>query len=59
MSNTQSQSMKGKVSLSLDTWTSSNGIAFLAIVAHYVTNEGELGMSPFISFICTFFSIDE
>jgi hypothetical protein len=35
--------LEGKVSLSLDAWTSSNQFAFLAIVAHYVTNEGELG----------------
>lgn len=33
------QELKGKVSISLDAWTSSNNIAFLAIVAHYVTNE--------------------
>jgi hypothetical protein len=37
----------GKVSLSLDAWTSSNCIAFLAIVAHYVSNDGKLGMSYF------------
>jgi len=35
--------LDGKISLSLDTWTSSNGYAFLAIVAHYITNDGELG----------------
>lgn len=35
--------MEGKISLSLDAWTLSNSIAFLAIVAHYVTNKGELG----------------
>ncbi len=29
------------MSISLDAWTSSNNIAFLAIVAHYVTNEGK------------------
>ena len=29
----------------LDTWTSSNQHAFLAIIAHYVTNNGELGLS--------------
>jgi hypothetical protein len=44
------------VALSLDAWTSSNQYAFLAIVAHYVTNEGQLGMlmnsrlSPFLMF---------
>ena len=31
------------VSLSLDAWTSGNGYAFLAIVAHYITNDGVLG----------------
>ncbi len=31
------------MSISLDAWTSSNNIAFLAIVAHYVTNEGKHG----------------
>jgi hypothetical protein len=39
--------LTGKVSLSLDAWTSSNCIAFLAIVAHYVSNNGELGTSYF------------
>jgi hypothetical protein len=38
------------VCLSLNTWTSSNQHAFLAIVAHYVSNNGQLG-SYFISFI--------
>ncbi|KAF8222278.1 hypothetical protein L208DRAFT_1524601, partial [Tricholoma matsutake] len=31
-------------SISLDTWTSSNNYAFMAIVAHYVTKAGQLGM---------------
>lgn len=35
-----SQSLQGKVSISLDAWTSSNGYAFLAIVAHYINNDG-------------------
>lgn len=35
----------GKVSLSLDAWTSNNNYAFLAIVAHYVTKDGQLGES--------------
>jgi len=39
------QKLNGKVSLSLDAWTSSNQHAFLAIVAHYVTNDGQLGSS--------------
>ena len=32
-------------------WTSSNRYAFLAIVAHYITNEGECGEFPMIT--CT------
>jgi len=32
-----------KISLLLDTWTSSNNYAFLTIVAHYVNKEGKLG----------------
>ena len=36
------QSLEGKIALSLDAWTSSNQYAFLAIVAHYITNKGEL-----------------
>ena len=35
--------------LSLDAWTSSNQHAFLAIVAHYMTNDGKLGMSIILS----------
>ncbi|KAJ3004761.1 hypothetical protein NUW54_g4661 [Trametes sanguinea] len=35
--------LPGKVSLSLDAWSSSNGYAFLAIVMHYVTNDWQLG----------------
>ncbi|KAF9494850.1 hypothetical protein BDN71DRAFT_1507353 [Pleurotus eryngii] len=31
-----------KVSISLDAWTSSNHYAFLAIVAHYVMNDGHI-----------------
>ena len=34
----------GKISLSLDAWTSSNNYAFLAVVAHYVNKEGRLGI---------------
>jgi hypothetical protein len=37
------QELESKVSLSLDAWTSSNGHAFLAIIVHYVTNDGHLG----------------
>jgi hypothetical protein len=36
--------VKGKISISLDAWTSSNNYAFMAIVAHYVTKAGQLGM---------------
>jgi len=39
------QGLEGKIALSLDAWTSSNGYAFLAIVAHYITNEGQLSVS--------------
>lgn len=35
------------MSLSLDAWTSPNQYAFLAIVAHFVTNDGCLGTSSF------------
>jgi hypothetical protein len=31
------------ISISLDAWTSPNGIAFMAIIAHYITNKGKLG----------------
>ncbi|EEB92505.1 hypothetical protein MPER_08973, partial [Moniliophthora perniciosa FA553] len=34
--------LDSKISLSIDAWTSSNGHAFLAIVAHWVSNEGQL-----------------
>lgn len=37
------QELDSKVSISLDAWTSSNQHAFLAIVAHYITNDGKLG----------------
>lgn len=30
--------------LSLDAWTSSNGHAFMAIVIHYISNTGKLGV---------------
>ncbi|KAJ6545471.1 hypothetical protein B0H19DRAFT_1075778 [Mycena capillaripes] len=36
-------SLQGMVSISPDAWTSSNGYAFLVIIAHYVTNDGKLG----------------
>lgn len=34
--------LDSKVSLSLDAWTSPNQYAFLAIIAHFVTNDGRL-----------------
>jgi hypothetical protein len=37
------QELESRVALLLDAWTSSNQHAFLATVAHYVSNEGELG----------------
>jgi hypothetical protein len=42
------QELEGKISISLDAWTSSNLIAFMAIVAHYVNNDGQLGISPYL-----------
>ncbi|KAK6977279.1 Transposase-like protein [Favolaschia claudopus] len=36
--------LESKVSISLDAWTSPNQHPFLAIVAHYISNEGQLGM---------------
>jgi hypothetical protein len=46
------QELESKVTISLDAWTSSNGYAFLAIVAHYVTNDGRLGMSsPYMPWV--------
>ncbi|KAJ3508846.1 hypothetical protein NMY22_g16486 [Coprinellus aureogranulatus] len=36
------KSLDTKVAISLDAWTSENQYAFLAIVAHYVSKEGEL-----------------
>lgn len=37
------QELEAKISISLDAWTSSNQYAFLAIVAHYINNDGQLG----------------
>jgi len=36
--------VEGKISISLNTWTSSNNYTFMAIVAHYITNARQLGM---------------
>jgi hypothetical protein len=44
------QELESKITISLDAWTSSNGYAFLAIVAHYITNDGKLGtISPYMA----------
>jgi hypothetical protein len=37
--------VEGKISISLNAWTSSNNCAFMAIVAHYITKAGQLSMS--------------
>jgi hypothetical protein len=42
------QELESKVSIFLDARTSSNGYAFLAIVAHYITNDGKLGGNQFL-----------
>ena len=34
------QELESKVSISLDAWTPSNQYAFIAIVVHYITNDG-------------------
>ncbi|PPQ80848.1 hypothetical protein CVT25_001973 [Psilocybe cyanescens] len=44
MKNMFKTAVPGKISLSLDAWTSSNNYAFLAIVAHYVDVDGNLGL---------------
>jgi len=46
-------SVEGKISISLDAWTSSNNYAFMAIVAHYMTKAGQLRMSIQHSHTCT------
>lgn len=40
--NPSQTSIEGKISISLDAWTSSNNYAFMAIVAHYITKDGQL-----------------
>jgi hypothetical protein len=45
------QAHDAKVSLILDAWTSSNGYAFLAIVARYITKDFELGEFVICSFL--------
>ncbi|KAJ7494885.1 hypothetical protein FB451DRAFT_1359962 [Mycena latifolia] len=35
--------LQSKISIYLDAWTARNGYAFIASVAHYVTNDGKLG----------------
>jgi hypothetical protein len=43
------QDLESKISISLDMWTSPNQYAFMAIVAHYVSNTGEHGMHVFLN----------
>jgi hypothetical protein len=38
----QLQELDCKISISLDTWKSSNMYAFMAIIAHYVNKNGQL-----------------
>jgi hypothetical protein len=33
------EDVEGKISISIDAWTSSNNYAFMAIIAHYVEND--------------------
>ena len=54
-----SQQHMGKISISLDAWTSKNQIAFLAIVAHYVTNDWRLGKPVSRSSLCYPFNLLE
>ena len=44
------QALTSKISISLDAWTSSNYYAFLAIVAHYVTDDRYCGKIQDISY---------
>jgi hypothetical protein len=37
------QPPQGMIAISLNAWTSPNRYAFIAIVAHYITNDGKLG----------------
>ncbi|KAE9382320.1 hypothetical protein BT96DRAFT_1010880 [Gymnopus androsaceus JB14] len=37
--------LESKILISLDAWTSPNGFAFIAIVVHYITNDGRFGTS--------------
>lgn len=46
--NTLQTDVESKISISLDAWTSSNNFAFMAIIAHYITNAGRLGKSSFV-----------
>jgi len=54
-----SQQHTGKVSISLDAWTSKNQIAFIAIVVHYVTNDWRLGKPIFLSHLYYSFALLE
>lgn len=37
------------IAISLDAWTSPSRYAFIAIVAHYITNDGKLGKCLYAS----------
>lgn len=37
------EDVEGKINISIDTWTSSDNYAFMAIITHYVTKAGQLG----------------
>ena len=54
-----SQQHTGKVSISLDAWTSKNQIAFLAIMVHYVMNNWRLGKPVFLSHLYYSFALLE
>jgi hypothetical protein len=34
--------LPGMISISLDAWTSPNGMTFMAIIVNYITNKGKL-----------------
>ncbi|KAG9221990.1 hypothetical protein CCMSSC00406_0009198 [Pleurotus cornucopiae] len=42
------ENLESDITISLDAWTSPNQYAFLAIVAHYITNDGKLGDTELI-----------
>ena len=54
-----SEQHTGKVSISLNAWTSKNQIEFLTIVVHYVTNDWRLGKPIFLSHLYYSFALLE